>query len=62
MQLHQALGISAVSTHSRLKAAGFKIACNVTVWLVSTHSRLKAAGLAELYLPAAISRFQHTAA
>ena len=34
----------AVSTHSRLKAAGPAKGRNVTVDAVSTHSRLKAAG------------------
>ena len=34
----------AVSTHSRLKAAGFDRELGVSELLVSTHSRLKAAG------------------
>ena len=50
-----------VSTHSRLKAAGIGNGLKEPQQYVSTHSRLKAAG-AELYRPAAISRFQHTAA
>ena len=35
-----------VSTHSRLKAAGFKTEQTDDMWIVSTHSRLKAAGSA----------------
>ena len=34
----------AVSTHSRLKAAGFGLAVDTIGGVVSTHSRLKAAG------------------
>ena len=34
-----------VSTHSRLKAAGYKSRVILTCKLVSTHSRLKAAGV-----------------
>ena len=34
-----------VSTHSRLKAAGYAVADFQTIFAVSTHSRLKAAGL-----------------
>ena len=37
-------GVAAVSTHSRLKAAGHMTACNLEFVQVSTHSRLKAAG------------------
>ena len=33
-----------VSTHSRLKAAGFELASWLEGLVVSTHSRLKAAG------------------
>ena len=40
-----ALGVSYVSTHSRLKAAGFWIQdYKLVCFAVSTHSRLKAAG------------------
>ena len=41
-----ALVCQMVSTHSRLKAAGFKDENNQTHTVVSTHSRLKAAGWA----------------
>ena len=34
-----------VSTHSRLKAAGYRLAEGDCVYAVSTHSRLKAAGI-----------------
>ena len=51
----------AVSTHSRLKAAGWCAWESIRNYTVSTHSRLKAAG----WKPAdetAFDEFQHTAA
>ena len=51
-----------VSTHSRLKAAGFKSEHYLPGSAVSTHSRLKAAGLLVVMLWAFILLFQHTAA
>ena len=50
-----------VSTHSRLKAAGFPYRDLVFVPFVSTHSRLKAAGHYQTHR-AALHLFQHTAA
>ena len=41
----------AVSTHSRLKAAGFGLAVDTIGGVVSTHSRLKAAGYNKLKYP-----------
>ncbi len=43
-------GDAIVSTHSRLKAAGYKRSMLDAVVLVSTHSRLKAAGLMRLMI------------
>ena len=40
----QKRAILMVSTHSRLKAAGYGLSCWFSVFRVSTHSRLKAAG------------------
>ena len=47
----------AVSTHSRLKAAGFRSSLKMATIQVSTHSRLKAAGnnTAELIQPVRVS-------
>ena len=42
--------IFSVSTHSRLKAAGFSLRFTRLYRLVSTHSRLKAAGGVGLYV------------
>ena len=50
-----------VSTHSRLKAAGFGGALVFWQVLVSTHSRLKAAGIAMVF-DVGDGQFQHTAA
>ena len=54
----------AVSTHSRLKAAGIYsfYLLNVQGIAVSTHSRLKAAGPENYIVAAAFAKFQHTAA
>ena len=41
-------GRLSVSTHSRLKAAGFAVGSGFTCLEVSTHSRLKAAGKVKL--------------
>ena len=46
-----------VSTHSRLKAAGFQAFTRVFVVNVSTHSRLKAAGVGLNRLTLAVERF-----
>ena len=51
-----------VSTHSRLKAAGYQIDMAQMVGVVSTHSRLKAAGHASALLAKLNILFQHTAA
>ena len=50
-----------VSTHSRLKAAGFQIFAFYLKEEVSTHSRLKAAGFFFILLQL-FTMFQHTAA
>mgnify|MGYP000960925323 CR=1 FL=1 len=55
------LGMSPVSTHSRLKAAGARVGLQCFQSTVSTHSRLKAAGHARQCLVSRIV-FQHTAA
>ena len=52
----------AVSTHSRLKAAGVSDSDLSKKSKVSTHSRLKAAGLIPPVRPFALKVFQHTAA
>ena len=52
----------AVSTHSRLKAAGLLPADINIPNIVSTHSRLKAAGVKKQFGRAANGLFQHTAA
>ena len=44
MRYTNALAIRLVSTHSRLKAAGFIMTLPPPAETVSTHSRLKAAG------------------
>ena len=46
-----------VSTHSRLKAAGFSYARFLEKFMVSTHSRLKAAGLPFPTAPSALTGF-----
>ena len=51
----------AVSTHSRLKAAGTKVSIMFYISEVSTHSRLKAAGQF-LSNKSKLRAFQHTAA
>ena len=51
-----------VSTHSRLKAAGFWFVLISTNYRVSTHSRLKAAGLENNIDRIFYNVFQHTAA
>ena len=50
-----------VSTHSRLKAAGFDVMKNWSEIAVSTHSRLKAAGATVCDFLFGLL-FQHTAA
>ena len=52
----------AVSTHSRLKAAGPMCIRQYNMGPVSTHSRLKAAGLDKTKNTYASQKFQHTAA
>ena len=54
--------LKAVSTHSRLKAAGSVISPVLRVVVVSTHSRLKAAGCRTMFAVRLWLRFQHTAA
>ncbi len=51
-----------VSTHSRLKAAGFGDVRHVAGGQVSTHSRLKAAGWQMALERLDFCAFQHTAA
>ena len=57
-----AFTLDSVSTHSRLKAAGYQHLYIVPVFCVSTHSRLKAAGLNRSAMGLNLSEFQHTAA
>ena len=57
----QKLHPNAVSTHSRLKAAGHNRPLNLSNHGVSTHSRLKAAAAAHA-VQILVFQFQHTAA
>ena len=55
-------GVVLVSTHSRLKAAGWHGNAYILPNGVSTHSRLKAAGYHNDTLQGGEMTFQHTAA
>ena len=51
------VGADNVSTHSRLKAAGYILLQFKASWAVSTHSRLKAAGVASVPKPSVLLSF-----